>query len=135
MLNSFLLIGQSNMAGRGPLNEVEPIINHEILMFRSGQWRVAEEPVHNDKPDLAGVGLCMSFAETLQKRFNKQIGLIPGAVGGTSLDEWQKGGELYSNAVNETLKALTDRIKRDLVAPRGSGLLGRSKGPELPGKV
>ncbi len=119
MLNSFLLIGQSNMAGRGPLNEVEPIINNEILMFRAGRWIVAAEPVHTDKPDLAGVGLGMSFAETLQRRFNQKIGLIPCAVGGTSLDEWQKGGALYATAVNETLKAVADSKLKGILWHQG----------------
>ena len=106
MINSFLLIGQSNMAGRGRLDDVEPITNNDVFMFRENDWIIAKEPIHTDKPELAGIGLGMSFADELQKESQKCIGLVPCAVGGTSLDEWRKGGELYTNAVNTIRKAL-----------------------------
>jgi hypothetical protein len=106
MINSFLLIGQSNMAGRGSLQEVKPIENKDIFMFRDDKWLIAKEPLHTDKPNLAGIGLGMSFSETLQRKFEKPIGLIPCAYGGTSLREWQKGGRLYANAAGVTIEAL-----------------------------
>ena len=100
------------MAGRGSLLEVAPIKNKDIFMFRDFQWVAAKEPLHTDKPTLAGVGLGMSFAETLQRIFDCKIGLIPCAFGGTSLSELQKGGRLYSNAVTETIEALKNsRLK------------------------
>ena len=71
MINSFLLIGQSNMAGRGELSEVEPIENKEVLVFKNGEWVTAKEPMHSDNPSLAGIGLGMSFADRLQKKFRK----------------------------------------------------------------
>jgi hypothetical protein len=106
MINSFLLIGQSNMAGRGRLVEVKPIQNSDVFMFRDNKWVTAKEPIHTDKPDLAGIGLGMSFADELNRKYNKQIGLIPCAFGGTSLEQWRKGGELYLNAVESTREAL-----------------------------
>jgi hypothetical protein len=112
MINSFLLIGQSNMAGRGSLQEVKSIENKGIFMFKDKNWVIAQEPLHSDKPDLAGIGLGMSFSETLQRKFEKEIGLIPCAYGGTSLSEWQKGGSLYAKAAGETMEALkTSRLK------------------------
>ena len=50
-----LLIGQSNMAGRGLPNEVDPIADGRIETFRDYQWKAAVEPLHNDKKT-AGVG-------------------------------------------------------------------------------
>ena len=50
-----LLIGQSNMAGRGLPNEVDPIADGRIETFRDDQWQAAVEPLHNDKKT-AGVG-------------------------------------------------------------------------------
>jgi len=38
MMHSFLLIGQSNMAGRGKKEEVEPIPNTGIYVMRNGRW-------------------------------------------------------------------------------------------------
>jgi hypothetical protein len=119
MINSFLLIGQSNMAGRGRLGEVEPIQNNEIFMFRDNKWVIAKEPIHTDKPDLAGIGLGMSFAEELSRKYNKQIGLIPCAFGGTSLEEWRKGGELYLNAVNSTKEALENSSLKGILWHQG----------------
>ena len=37
-VKSFLMIGQSNMAGRGHLHEVKPIVNERIVMLRNGRW-------------------------------------------------------------------------------------------------
>ena len=49
-----LLIGQSNMAGRGLLNEVDPIADGRIETFRYNQWQAAVEPLHNDKEKAVG---------------------------------------------------------------------------------
>ena len=37
---------------------------------------------------------------------NATIGLIPAAVGGTSLDQWAIGGELYKNAISRAREAM-----------------------------
>lgn len=106
MINAFLLIGQSNMAGRGVMGEVEPIENSRILMLKNGMWSAAREPLHSDRPEIAGIGLGMSFANTLHQKYRKDIGLIPCAFGGSRLDEWEKGGKHYENALKETKLAL-----------------------------
>jgi len=36
---SFLMIGQSNMAGRGNIEDVPPIRNPKCLMLRMGRWQ------------------------------------------------------------------------------------------------
>jgi hypothetical protein len=36
-LNVFLLVGQSNMAGRGRLDDVPSLQHAEVSMFRNGQ--------------------------------------------------------------------------------------------------
>jgi hypothetical protein len=88
MIHSFLMIGQSNMAGRGFLNDVPPIYNERIKMLRNGLFQFMEEPINYDR-SIAGVGLAASFAAAWCKK-NKQdeIGLIPCAEGGSSLDDW-----------------------------------------------
>lgn len=89
-------------------------------MFRENKWVTAKEPLHTDKPNLAGIGLGMSFAETLQNKFDKTIGLIPCSFGGTSLSEWQKGGKVYTNACSVTMESAKEQyFKRNLVASRG----------------
>lgn len=93
------MIGQSNMAGRGFLKEVPLIYNHNIKMLRNGNWQTMWEPINYDRPN-AGVGLASSFAAAWHlKNQNSEIGLIPCADGGTSLDDWNVDGVLFKNAV------------------------------------
>ena len=106
MIHSFLLVGQSNMAGRGFLRDVPPIYDEHINMLRNGRWQTMQEPIHNDRP-FAGVGLAASFAAAWRvENDHEQIGLIPCADGGTSLDDWAVGGTLYDHAVFQTKLAL-----------------------------
>jgi hypothetical protein len=98
MVHSFLMIGQSNMAGRGRLEDVPPIKNDKLLMLRNGRWQPLAEPVNYDRP-FAGVSLAAAFAEKYAKQFGIETGLIPCADGGSSLDEWAPGGQLYSHTL------------------------------------
>ncbi|WP_041140014.1 sialate O-acetylesterase [Beduini massiliensis] len=105
-MKSVLLIGQSNMAGRGFLNEVTPIYNENIFMLRNGRWQMMTEPIHFDR-SVAGVGLAASFAQAwCNANKNEQIGLIPCAEGGSSIDEWNKEGALFRHAVSEAKFAM-----------------------------
>ena len=101
-----LLIGQSNMAGRGLLNEVDPIADGRIETFRYNQWQAAVEPLHNDK-ETAGVGLSMSCASAYLEAFTQaRVGLVPAAVGGTPLSRWMPGEDLYERALGIAREAL-----------------------------
>jgi hypothetical protein len=98
MVHSFLMIGQSNMAGRGLIGEAPPIENSSLFMLRNGRWYPLSEPVNYDRP-FAGVSLAVSFADEYQKRFGGEVGLIPCADGGASLEDWREGGQLYTHAL------------------------------------
>lgn len=89
----YLLVGQSNMAGRGAVTEEDRRPDPRIWMFdREGNWSPAVDPLHFDKP-IAGVGLGRSFARAmLGEDSNVHIGLIPCAVGGSPIDAWESGG-------------------------------------------
>jgi hypothetical protein len=102
----FLLIGQSNMAGRGKVEQQDQVENPKIQMLTKDlKWVPARDPLHFDKP-IAGVGLGSQFARTVwQADTNATIGLIPCAVGGTTLDQWKPGGALYKAAVARTQEA------------------------------
>ncbi|MBV8328346.1 sialate O-acetylesterase [Chryseobacterium sp.] len=111
MIHSFLMMGQSNMAGRGYTKEVPPIFDEHIKMQRNGLWQIMSEPVNFDRPS-AGVGLAASFA-ACWRQDNKQneIGLIPCADGGTSLDDWAISGALFENAISQArLAQRTSRL-------------------------
>lgn len=105
-MKSVLLIGQSNMAGRGYLYEVTPIYNENIFMLRNGRWQMMTEPIHFDR-SVAGVGPAASFAQAwCNANKNEQIGLIPCAEGGSSIDEWSKESTLFRHAVSEAKFAM-----------------------------
>jgi hypothetical protein len=96
------MIGQSNMAGRGYIKDVKPIYDEHIKMLVNGRWQTMTEPINHDRPT-SGIGLAASFAGAWRlKNENLQIGLIPCAEGGSSLDDWEMGGPLFNNAVFQT---------------------------------
>jgi len=110
-ITSFLMIGQSNMAGRGDFGEVEPISNPLCYMLRMGRWQRMSEPINPDRAIFdtefhSGTGLAASFADRFAKHFNKKIGLIPCADGGTSISQWQPGEVLFDHAVLMTRLAM-----------------------------
>ncbi|PSA98465.1 sialate O-acetylesterase [Bacillus halotolerans] len=99
MMHSFLLVGQSNMAGRGFLKDVPMICNEHIKVLRNGRWQIMMEPINYDRA-FVGVGPAASFAAAwCRKNEDKEIGLIPCAEGGTSLDDWSVEGSLFEHAI------------------------------------
>ena len=105
MIHSFLLIGQSNMAGRGFRSEVEDIKNPNLRVLRNGRWQKMFFPVNPDR-DFSGVCLAESFADAYSKDHEGvEVGLIPCADGGTCLDQWAEGSLLFDNAVYQSILA------------------------------
>jgi hypothetical protein len=89
----FLLVGQSNMAGRGQVEEQDKTPHPRVLsMDKTGAWVPAVDPLHFDKPKAVGVGLGKTFA-TLYAEANPgvTVGLIPCAVGGSPIAAWKPG--------------------------------------------
>ena len=114
-LDVFLLMGQSNMKGRGVM-PAEPLQDPQIIMLhkKTDEWFHARHPLHhvgNPKDftgsDNAGVGPGLAFAQTLTKSLpENRIALIPCAVGGTSLGKWQKGQRLFEETIRRAKLAL-----------------------------
>ena len=92
-----ILMGQSNMAGRGHADIVEAIYDERIYMLHDDEVIIMKEPIHQDKK-AAGVGLAASFAKAFVETFDQEILLVPCAYGGTSLSQWQKNStDLFTN--------------------------------------
>ncbi|KAJ6971629.1 probable carbohydrate esterase At4g34215 [Populus alba] len=123
--NIFILAGQSNMAGRGGVvnntkngiaswDGIVPVQcqpNPSILRLSASlTWVQAHEPLHADIDynKTNGVGPGMSFANAILTKVPNfgSIGLVPCAMGGTSISEWAKGGFLYDQLVRRTQFAL-----------------------------
>ncbi|MBO5339752.1 MAG: sialate O-acetylesterase [Oscillospiraceae bacterium] len=106
-IRSFLMIGQSNMAGRGEFADVPQIKNDRCFMLRMGRWQPMSEPINVDRDILnikfhSGVCLATSFADEVAKLTGWEVGLIPCADGGTTISQWQPGGLLFDHAVMTT---------------------------------
>jgi hypothetical protein len=98
----YLLMGQSNMAGRDRRQLDHQTTDPRVLaMTPEGQWFVAHDPLHQkDGRTEPGAGPGIPFALGLLKADPKiTIGLVPCAVGGTPLKRWVKGGDLYARAL------------------------------------
>lgn len=98
MIHSFLLIGQSNMAGRGSIDEAIEFDTRRVKIMRNGRWLNMFRPINPDRR-FSGVNLAESFAAKYANKHNVDVGLICCADGGTSLDQWKKGSILFDNAV------------------------------------
>ena len=115
-LRIVVLAGQSNMAGRGFVEDADKIPNPRIFkLTREGKWAPATEPIHYDKPS-AGVGPGRAFAERLvDSDPTICVGLVPTACGGSSIDDWEPGvyfkqtsSHPYDDAISRTRRALED---------------------------
>ena len=85
----YLLIGQSNMAGRGLLDDESIRIHPRVFAWsRDERWVPARDPLHWDKPE-ARVGPGLAFGVAMADAdLQRVVGLIPGAVGGTAISLW-----------------------------------------------
>ncbi|KAM7279059.1 hypothetical protein ACFE04_006193 [Oxalis oulophora] len=73
-------------------------------------WVHAHEPLHADidVTKINGIGPGMAFANTVLKNDVNfgLIGLVPCAIGGTNISEWQKGGKLYEHMLKRVNAAV-----------------------------
>lgn len=110
-MDSILIIGQSNMAGRGFPGEVTPIKNKSLFVLRNGRWWPMYVPVNPDRVT-AGINLVESFADKYATDHGTEVGIIPCADGGTSLDQWEEGSVLFDHACYMTELAMrTSSVK------------------------
>lgn len=137
-LHLYLLIGQSNMAGRGVVEEQDKTPPPRVLKFtKENTWAPATPPLHFDKPAIAGFGLGSSFGRAMaEANPDATIGLIPCAVGGTPLSRWSKGGDLYTQALERAKLALKDGTLKGILwhqgeADSGNEQLAKSYGERL----
>lgn len=93
----YLLIGQSNMSGRGKILKERKVQSNILALNKNQEWDVAKDPIHFDR-DYAGVGPGISFAKEMQKENESvTIGLIPCAWGGSPIRVWKSGVKYFKN--------------------------------------
>ncbi len=116
-----LLIGQSNMAGRGTLDTLVEIADNRVWQFggksTDGRYRTifaGNDPLHNFEyvntgQMSLGTVACKAYAST--RPGNRRVLMVPCANGGTPLfsgdANWSVGGSLYLNAIAQANAAIT----------------------------
>ncbi|MDB4786940.1 MAG: sialate O-acetylesterase [Planctomycetaceae bacterium] len=107
----FLLIGQSNMAGRAPLGKDDQSAMVGVMLLNGkGEWEAATNPLNRyatdrKKIEMQRLGPGDGFATTLHEALpEKSIGLIVNARGGTKIDEWVPGKPLYDHTIQRINK-------------------------------
>ncbi len=131
MTHAFLIIGQSNMAGRGSLAEAEPLDNcgGRLKVLRNGRWQTMYRPVNPDRP-FSGTCLAESFAKAYAEEHpDVTVGIVPCADGGTSLDQWREGSLLFDNAVNCAKLAMRTSHLVGILWHQGEGDCGETLYP------
>jgi len=117
----FLLIGQSNMAGRGKPGDEDKKTHPRVWSLDKEQkWVPALAPIHFDKPTVAGVGPGVPFGKYLaEKQPDIHIGLIPCAFGGTSIAQWDAKGKLRTDAIARAKRAMQDGTLKGILWHQG----------------
>ncbi len=118
-LDLYLLIGQSNMAGRGKVSKIDKTPHPRVFVLnQAGKWAPAVEPLHFDKP-IAGVGPGLAFGKMMADADKSVvIGLIPCAAGGSPITVWKKGAiwnQTRSKPYDDTLKRLAVARKKGVL--------------------
>lgn len=98
----FLTFGGSNMAGRAaiPGRDVAGYTEHAYMLDAKGRWVPAQEPAnpHDGRGD--GAGPQLAFARRLlEPPPGTSAFLVPCAVGGSKIDDWQQDGVLLQTAI------------------------------------
>src|SRR5690606_21817210 len=130
----YILMGQSNMAGRGKVTPEYRDQHHDrvIMLNKENQWVEARHPLHFDKPKAAGVGPGRSLGGAMADADpNVTIGLVPCAVGGTTIRKWTPGGydsvtdvHPYDDAIRRIKEAMKKGIIKGVLWHQGEGDAG-----------
>lgn len=113
----FLLIGQSNMAGRAALEDGdEQPITRVLLLDDKGQWIPATNPLNRFATDrkvlsMQRISPGAGFAQEISAKLpGRTIGLISNARGGSSIQQWGQGQALYVHMMERLSKVKDLRV-------------------------
>ena len=124
----YLLIGQSNMAGRGEIESQDKEIHPRVFTLdKECNWAPGIDPLHFDKPSIAGVGPGLTFGKMIADHNpSARIGLIPCAAGGSPITVWKLGvhweqtkNNPYDDAIERTKIALQDGVLKGILWHQG----------------
>ena len=113
-LDIFLLIGQSNMAGRAEIEEQDKDTLDQVYLYTGltdHPWERAANPLNKYSSIRKDISMQRlnpgyTFAREMARHSDHDIGLVVNARGGTSINLWVPGTEYYNEAVSRTKDAL-----------------------------
>ncbi len=125
-LHIYLLIGQSNMAGRAPITDAEKEIPPRTLLLNAeNQWEKVTHPFNQYSTIRKGLGMQKlgpgyNFAVAMTEAVPSiTLGLIVNARGGSSIKEWRKGGKAYQDALERARVAKSSGQLRGILWHQG----------------
>lgn len=101
------------MAGRGFIEPQDTVSSPQVFAFnKDNEWVYAKEPLHYYEPGRTGLDCGLSFGKKLAALYAKNItiGIVPCAVGGSSIEQWlgdstYRNVTLYTNLVRKVKAA------------------------------
>ena len=124
----YLLIGQSNMAGRGYLTDEDKkeVVDGVFLLGPEDTPVPATHPFNQYSTIRKHIGMQQmgpgySFAKVMKQHSKRPILLVYNAKGGTTIAEWGEGTEFFNEAVRRTLEAKKFGKLKGIVWHQGCG--------------
>lgn len=127
-LEIYILIGQSNMAGRAIITEQDKDSLERVFLYKGIEnqpWEKAANPLNKYSSirkslSMQQLGPGYTFARHMAVfRPEKNIGLVVNAKGGTSINLWKPGSEFYNEAIRRTKEALKYGTLRGVIWHQG----------------
>jgi hypothetical protein len=124
-LHIYLLIGQSNMAGRAPIpDEDKGPMEGCYLLDHDNRWLPASNPLNRFSTILASRKQRLNPGYTFAKIMRKNkpdisIGLICNARGATAIEEWLPGTDYYKQAIKRTKAAKRTGVLKGILWHQG----------------
>ena len=124
----YLLIGQSNMAGRATVESQDLDSLDNVYLYagiKNNEWEKAANPLNKyssirKKLSMQKLGPGYTFARMMaETQKGKKIGLVVNAKGGTGIDLWKPGSEFYKEAVNRTKSAMKYGVLKGVLWHQG----------------
>lgn len=90
----FVVAGQSNSTNSGA-DGPENVQSGQVSTFDGSVWRPADDPQPGVHDESQNGSPWPAFGDAMHERYNVPIGLSVTGHGGTSVDQWRPGGELF----------------------------------------
>jgi hypothetical protein len=134
-LHIYLLIGQSNMAGRAPFSAEEAAVIPKCYQLNGeDKWEPAMNPLNRYSTIRKGLGMQKmnpgyGFSKAmLAKNKDVSLGLVVNAKGGTRIEQWAKGSKFYQEALRRAKAAQKKGTLKGILWHQGESNQGNPDG-------